>query len=147
MNDTPTDKELIKETVENVHRYRDHAMWDKINDYFVEKPYIDDAALTKEAAGVRSVKEIISNWRRELRSYFYATRHRVTSITVRLKNPKEAHASSPVMGQYFLNDRGQRYVLTVAGTYSYELYKRSGKWKIGSVRFKLKDQSLKQIGL
>lgn len=146
MNDTMTDKEQIREAVESVHRYRDHAMWDKIGDYFVEKPFVNDAELTKEAPGVRHVRELVSGWRRELRNYFYATRHRIKSLNVKLQNNKEATVVSPVMGQYFLNDHGQRYVLTVDGTYRYQLVKRSGKWKIDELTFKLKNQSLKTIG-
>jgi len=147
MNDTTTDTEQIIDTVESVHRYRDHAMWDKLTDYFVDKPFIDDLELTKEQPGIRSIKELVSSWRHELRSYFYATRHRVKSMTVQLSNSKEASATGPVMGQYFLSDKGQRYVLTVDGTYHYQLVKKSGKWKIGQLTFKLKSQSLKLIGL
>ena len=148
MNETViNDKDQIKEAVESVHRYRDHAMWDKIEDYFVEKPFINDSELTKEQPGIRHIKELVSSWRRELRSYFYATRHKITSMSIKLNGNKEATAISPIMGQYFLNDRGQRYVLTVDGTYNYQLVKKSGKWKIGKVEFKLKNQSLKQIGV
>lgn len=147
MNETVTDTEQIIDTLESIHRYRDHAMWDKLTDYFVDKPFIDDAELTKEQPGIRSIKELISNWKLELRTYFYATRHRVKSMSVKLINNKEATATSPVMGQYFLNDKGQRYVLTINGTYSYELVKKSGRWKIGQLTFKLGNQSLKPIGL
>jgi hypothetical protein len=147
MNEVQNDTELIKDTVESVHRYRDHAMWEKISDYFVEKPYIDDAELTREQPGIRHIKDLISNWRRELRSYFYATRHRVQSMSVKLKNSKEATVESPIMGQYFLSDRGQRYVLNVEGTYKYELVKRSGRWKIGELKFVLRKQELKELGL
>jgi SnoaL-like domain len=147
MNEYQDDKTLITEAVESIHRYRDHAMWDKITDYFVEKPYINDTELTKEAPGIRNIKVLIGNWRNELRSYFYATRHRIQSMTIRQKNSKEAEVISPIMGQYFVNDRGQRYVLNVEGTYTYEMVKKSGKWKVGSFKFMLKNQELKAIGL
>lgn len=141
------DKQEIKDALESVHRYRDHAMWDKISDYFVEKPYIDDIELTREAPGIRHIKELVSNWRHELRSYFYATRHRIQSMRVKMLGSKEASASSVVKGQYFINDRGIRYVLNVDGTYEYSLVKKAGKWKIGSFKFILKNQNLKEIGL
>jgi hypothetical protein len=147
MNDTVDDRELIKNAVESVHRYRDHAMWDKINDYFVEQPFIDDTQLTSDAAGVRNIRELISGWRHELRSYFYATRHRVKSMTVRITGGKQAKVVSPMMGQYFVNDHGQRYVLNVEGTYHYDLVKKSGRWKIGSLKYILARQELKPIGL
>lgn len=146
MNEVISDKEQIVDAVESIHRYRDHAMWDKIHDYFVEKPFVDDAELTKEQPGIRHIKELISNWKRELRSYFYATRHRILGLRVMIKNSKEAEAASSVTGKYFLNDQGQRYVLTVDGTYHYQLVKRSGRWKIGQLTFKLKNQSLKALG-
>jgi hypothetical protein len=147
MNDALTDEDQIKETVENVHRYRDHAMWDKITDYFIDKPYIDDTELTSEAAGQKSIKELIANWRNELRSYFYATRHRVQSMSVSLDGKKHARATSPIKTQFFLSDKGLRYVLDVEGTYHYDLVKKSGRWKIGELTFRLKNQTLKQIGL
>lgn len=146
MQDNFDDKKLIIDMLESVHRYRDHAMWEKITDYFVEKPYIDDTELTKELPGIRHVKELIANWRHELRSYFYATRHKISSLKVKLNGKRQASATSQVIGQYFINDRGTRYVLNVDGTYEYELVKKSGKWKIGNLRFILRRQELKQIG-
>ncbi len=147
MSDFVSDKDQIKEAVESVHRYRDHAMWDKITDYFVDKPFVDDAELTKEQPGFKSIKEIISNWKHELKSYFYATRHKIQSLKISVKGSRQAEVESPILGQYFLSDRGNRYVLTVNGTYRYELVKKSGHWKIGKVEFKLNDQNLKQIGI
>ncbi len=140
------DTAQIKETIESVHRYRDHAMWDKIEDHFISAPFVDDNALTSDQPGIRKVADIISGWRNELRSYFYATRHRIQSTKVSVKNAKEATAVSPIMGQYFITDRGERYVLTVDGTYYYNLVKRAGKWKIGELKFIMKNQSLKPIG-
>jgi SnoaL-like domain len=142
-----TDKDDIKDVVEKVHRYRDHAMWDKIEDYFVVSPYVDDSEMTSDAAGFKKATELVSNWRAELRNYFYATRHKIDSMRISQQNSKEATAQSSVMGQYFINDRGTRYVLNVDGVYQYDLVKRAGKWKIGGLKFKLKDQILKPIGL
>lgn len=148
MNDVElTDKQQILETVESVHRYRDHAMWDKISDYFVERPYIDDIELTKEKPGIKHIKDLIGNWRNELRNYFYATRHKVQTMRIRLVGTKEASVASEVKGQYFINDRGVRYVLNVDGTYEYNLVKKSGRWKIGGLKFVLRNQELKEIGL
>jgi hypothetical protein len=148
MNDEITnDRQDIKDALESVHRYRDHAMWDKISDYFVDKPYVNDLELTKEAPGIKSIKELVAGWKHELRSYFYATRHKIQSMTVKMLGSKQASASSEVKGQYFINDRGVRYVLNVDGTYEYNLVKKAGRWKIGELKFKLKNQTLTQIGL
>lgn len=140
------DTTQIKDTIESLHRYRDHAMWDKLEDHFISAPFVDDNALTSDQPGIRKTGDIISGWRNELRSYFYATRHRIQSTKVSLKSAKEATAIAPVMGQYFITDRGERYVLTVDGTYYYNFVKRAGKWKIGELKFTLKNQSLKPIG-
>jgi hypothetical protein len=148
MNDVElTDKQQILEAVESVHRYRDHAMWDKITDYFVERPYINDIELTKEKPGIKHIKDLIGNWRNELRNYFYATRHKVQSMRIRVIGSKEANVASEVKGQYFINDRGVRYVLNVDGTYEYSLVKKSGRWKIGGLKFVMRNQELKEIGL
>jgi hypothetical protein len=141
-----TETALIKDTIESVHRYRDHAMWEKIEDQFTQAPFVDDKALTSDQPGVKKAVDIISGWKGELRNYFYATRHRIRSTRVSLKNAKEASAVSPILGQYFITDRGERYVLSIEGTYNYDLVKRAGKWKIGSLSFKLKNQSLRPIG-
>jgi hypothetical protein len=147
MNDLLDDRTQIKEAVESVHRYRDHAMWDKITDYFVDKPFIDDTQLTSDAPGIKNIKEFISGWKNELRNYYYATRHRVKSMSVKQTGSKQAEVIAPMMGQYFVNDHGQRYVLNVEGTYHYDLVKKSGKWKIGSLKYILARQELKPIGL
>jgi len=140
-----TDKEQIKDTVESVHRYRDHAMWERVEDFFVANPYVDDSEITKELPGIRSVKDLVASWRRELKSYFYATRHKIQSMRIFLNGSKEAQVSTPVLGQYFLTDRGERFVLTINGIYRYDLVKKGDKWKIKRTEFKLKDQSLKSL--
>jgi hypothetical protein len=147
MNDVElSDKQQIEDAVESVHRYRDHAMWDKLSDYFVERPYINDIELTKEKPGIKHIKELIGSWRNELRNYFYATRHRVQSMSVSILGNKQATVESEVKGQYFINDKGVRYVLNVDGTYEYNLVKKSGRWKIGELKFNLLKQELKEIG-
>jgi hypothetical protein len=142
-----TDKDQIKEVVEKVHRYRDHAMWERMEDFFTPTPYVDDSDITKEKPGLRKAGEIVANWRAELRNYFYATRHKIDSMRVKVTSSKAATAESSVMGQYFINDRGTRYVLNVDGTYSYDLVKKGGKWRIGKISFKLREQHLKPIGM
>jgi hypothetical protein len=143
---TMTDKELIKETITSVNQFRDFGMWERLEGYFIDVPYVDDEDLTKEMPGLKSVKHLINTWRKELKTYFYATRHSVKSLRIKQTNKKEANVVTETDGQYFITDKGDRYVLTVRGTYSYKLVKRAGIWKIGQIRFSLKEQNLRPIG-
>lgn len=140
------DTAQIKEAITELNQYRDLGLWDRLEKYFIETPYVDDSALTKEVPGIKHVKHVVNNWRRELKSYFYATRHNIRGLNVNLLNKKEAQASTDTTGQYFITDRGNRYVLTVMGTYNYKLVKKAGQWKIGQIQFEMKDQFLRPVG-
>ncbi len=141
------DTAQIKETITELNQYRDLGFWAKVEDFFTEMPYVDDQALTKELPGIKHVKHVINNWRRELKSYFYATRHNIRELSVSLSGKKEATAKSETTGQYFITDRGNRYVLTVIGTYTYKLVKKAGRWKIGQIHFEMKEQFLRPVGM
>jgi hypothetical protein len=67
-------------------------------------------------------------------------------LRIKQTNKKEANVVTETDGQYFITDKGDRYVLTVKGTYNYKLVKRAGIWKIGQIRFSLKEQNLRPIG-
>lgn len=142
-----SDKELIKSAINEVNQYRDLGMWGKLEEYFVDTPYVDDSAITKERPGLRHIKQLINSWRRELTTYFYATRHIVDRLKVKLTNRHEAIATTETTGKYFIAEGGRRYVLTVVCTYTYKLIKKAGAWKIGQVKVELKNQSLKPVGL
>lgn len=140
------DTAQIKETITELNQYRDLGLWHRLEEYFTETPYVDDQALTKEVPGIKHVKHVINSWRRELKSYFYATRHNIKALSVNLISKKEASATTDTTGQYFITDRGNRYVLTVMGTYTYKLVKKAGKWKIGQIKFEMKEQFLRPVG-
>lgn len=141
------DTAQIKETITELNQYRDLGLWHRLEEYFTETPYVDDQALTKEVPGIKHVKHVINSWRRELKSYFYATRHSIKALSVNLINKKEASATTDTTGQYFITDRGNRYVLTVIGTYTYKLVKKAGKWKVGQIKFEMKEQFLRPVGV
>lgn len=140
------DKALITEAITDLNRLRDFGMWEKMEGLFIDRPFVDDEALTKEQASHRTVKQLISSWRRELKNYFYATRHTVKKMTVGIMSRKEAEVTAETAGQYFISDKGERYVLTVLGTYTYKMVKKSGIWKIGEISFKLTEQFIRPVG-
>lgn len=140
-----TDKEQIKEVVERVGELRDHQQWERLADYFVEKPLVDTQSLSGEPPEQIHKTSLISSWRRELTAYYYATKRLITRLAIQIKG-RRAVATSVVQDSHFIADRGERYVWTVFGTNEYELVKTGGVWKISSLKFKLKNQQLRPVG-
>jgi hypothetical protein len=148
MEDKLNDKELIREIVTHVAQLQDMKQWERLEDYFVKKPFIDNKALSGEMPAVISKKRLIDSWRREIGSYFYATRHFIRRLVVRMISSRRAKVSTSVEHLHYVADRGDRYVWTVKGTIDYILVKTStGSWKISQMIFKLTDQAVRPIGL
>lgn len=147
MTDGTNDKELIKQIVNSVAQLQDMKQWERLEEYFVKKPYIDNKALSGEMPAVISKKRLIDSWRREIGSYFYATRHFIKRLAVRMVSSRRAKVSTSVEHLHYVADRGDRYVWTVRGTIDYILVKTStGSWKISQMIFKLQDQAVRPIG-
>lgn len=147
MSDGTSDKELIKEIVNSVSQLQDMKQWERLEEYFVKKPYIDNKALSGEMPAVISKKRLIDSWRREIGSYFYATRHFIKRLAVRMVSSRRAKVTTSVEHLHYVADRGDRYVWTVRGTIDYILVKTSsGSWKISQMIFKLQDQAVRPIG-
>lgn len=147
MSDVTSDKELIKEIVNSVSQLQDMKQWERLEEYFVKKPYVDNKALSGEMPAVISKKRLIDSWRREIGSYFYATRHFIKRLAVRMVSSRRAKVSTSVEHLHYVADRGDRYVWTVRGTIDYILVKTSsGSWKISQMIFKLQDQAVRPIG-
>jgi hypothetical protein len=142
-----SDKELIKEVVANVAQLQDMKQWERLEEYFVKKPFVDNKALSGEMPAVISKKRLIDGWRKEIGSYFYATRHFIRRLAVRMLNSRRAKVSTSVEHVHYVADRGDRYVWTVRGTIDYILVKTStGSWKISQMIFKLQDQAVRPLG-
>src|SRR3954470_24430665 len=147
MTDGVNDKELIKDIVTSVSQLQDMKQWERLEDYFVKKPYIDNKALSGEMPSVISKKRLIDNWRREIGSYFYATRHFIRRLVVRMVSSRRARVSTSVEHLHYVADRGDRYVWTVKGTIDYILVKTStGSWKISQMIFRMTDQAVRPLG-
>jgi hypothetical protein len=141
------DKELIKEVVASVAQLQDMKQWERLEEYFVKKPFVDNKALSGDMPAVISKKRLIDGWRREIGSYFYATRHFIRRLAVRMLNSRRAKVSTSVEHVHYVADRGDRYVWTVRGTIDYILVKTStGSWKISQMIFKLQDQAVRPLG-
>lgn len=148
MTDNVNDKELIKEVVASVAQLQDLKQWERLEEYFVKKPFVDNKALSGETPAVIPKKRLIDGWRKEIGSYFYATRHFIRRLAVRMLNSRRAKVSTSVEHVHYVADRGDRYVWTVRGTIDYILVKTStGSWKISQMIFRLQDQAVRPIGL
>jgi len=147
MSDGLNDKEQIKEIVTSVAQLQDLKQWERLESYFVKKPFIDNKALNGETPAVIPKKRLIDGWRKEIGSYFYATRHFIRRLAVRMVSSRRAKVSTSVEHVHYVADRGDRYVWTVRGTIDYILVKTStGSWKISQMIFKMTDQAVRPLG-
>ncbi|MGH7157315.1 MAG: nuclear transport factor 2 family protein [Candidatus Saccharimonadales bacterium] len=147
MIDGLNDKEQIKEIVTIVAQLQDLKQWERLENYFVKKPFIDNKALSGETPAVIPKKRLIDGWRKEIGSYFYATRHFIRRLAVRMVSSRRAKVSTSVEHVHYVADRGDRYVWTVRGTIDYILVKTStGSWKISQMIFRLQDQAVRPLG-
>ena len=141
------DKDQIKEVVNNVAMLQDLKQWERLESYFVKKPFVDNKALSGETPAVIPKKRLIDSWRKEIGSYFYATRHFIKKLAVRMLNSRRAKVSTAVEHVHYVADRGDRYVWTVRGTIDYILVKTTnGTWKISQMIFRMTDQAVRPLG-
>jgi hypothetical protein len=141
------DKDQIKEVVTSVARLQDMKQWERLESYFVKKPFVDNKALNGEMPSIVSKKRLIDSWRKEIGSYFYATRHFIKRLAVRMLNSRRAKVTTAVEHVHYVADRGDRYVWTVRGSIDYILIKTAnGTWKISQMIFRMQDQAVRPIG-
>src|SRR4051812_48999175 len=141
------DKEQIREIVNSVAMLQDMKQWERLENYFVKKPFIDIKSLSGETPAVISKKRLIDSWRKEIGSYFYATRHFIRKLGVRMLSSRRARVTTDVENMHYVADRGDRYVWTVKGSVEYILVKTAnGTWKISQMIFKLQDQAVRPLG-
>ena len=142
-----SDRQQITDIIHSVAHLREIKQWERLEKYFVKKPFVDDKAISGEMPTVVSKERLIDGWRREIGSYFYATRHFIKRLGIRLLNSRRAKASAAVEYVHYVADRGQRYAWTVRGTVDYILVKTGeDTWKISQLVFRLKDQAVRPIG-
>ena len=141
-----TDKEQIKDIVTSVAMLQDMKQWERLENYFVKNPYIDNKALSGETPAVITKQRLIDGWRREIGSYFYATRHFIRRLGVRMVSSRRAKVTTSVENIHYVADHGERYAWTVKGTVEYILIKTTnGTWKISQMIFKLQDQAVRPL--
>ncbi|MDQ3093764.1 MAG: nuclear transport factor 2 family protein [bacterium] len=136
----------IQDVIEQVTEYRDQGQWDKLMQYFTERAYIDDAALTHEQPGERSIENILSGWRRIIRDLYYGARHTLGAIRVERLSRKEVAAESDVEARYYTAKNGKRYVLKLTGKYVYTFRKVAGRWKIATMKLVVSNSTLSLVG-
>lgn len=140
------DKDQIKDVVTSVAQLQDMKQWERLENYFVRKPFVDNKELSGETPAVIPKKRLIDSWRREIGNYFYATRHFIRRLAVRMISSRRAKVRTTVEHVHYVADRGDRYAWTVRGTIDYILIKTTnGTWKISQMIFKLQDQAVRPI--
>jgi hypothetical protein len=142
-----SDKEQITDIITNVSLFQDLKQWERLENFFVKRPFVDNKALSGEMPAIIPKKRLIDGWRREIGSYFYATRHFVRRLAVRMVSSRRAKVSTSVEHVHYVADRGDRYAWTVRGTIDYILIKTStGSWKISQMIFRISDQTVRPVG-
>jgi hypothetical protein len=143
-----SDKEQITDIITNVSLFQDLKQWERLENFFVKRPFVDNKALSGEMPAIVLKKHLIDGWRREIGSYFYATRHFVRRLAVRMVSSRRAKVSTSVEHVHYVADRGDRYAWTVRGTIDYILVKTStGSWKISQMIFRISDQTVRPLGI
>ena len=135
----------ISELIEQVMLYRDQGQWDKLEQCFTEKPYIDDKALTELAPSERTSSSAIYNWRRIVRDLYYSARHKMGTSKIERTGRKEVAAESEYEARYYTAKGNTRYVLKMKGVYKYTFKKVAGRWKISDMRLNVLSRSLEPI--
>lgn len=143
-----SDKQQIKDIVLTVALLQDMKQWERLEEYFVRKPFVDNKALSGETPAVIPKKRLIESWRKEIGAYFYATRHFIKRLGVRMLNSRRARVTTAVENVHYVADRGDRYAWTVRGTIDYILVKTTaGNWKISQMIFHMQDQMVRPLGM
>ena len=136
----------IQDLIEQVTEYRDQGQWQKLEQYFTEKTFIDDEALTHEAPSMRSIENMMSGWRRLIRDLYYGAKHQLGAIRVERSGRKEVIAESDMSARYDTARGGKRYVLQMKGVYHYTFKKVAGRWKIAQMKLIVSSQNLQPLG-
>ncbi|OGL35226.1 hypothetical protein A3F65_04265 [Candidatus Saccharibacteria bacterium RIFCSPHIGHO2_12_FULL_47_16b] len=141
-----TDKQQIKEVVTSVAQLQDLKQWERLESYFVREPFVDSKSINGEMPAQVPKKRLIDSWRREIGTYFYATRHFIKKLAVRMLNSRRAKVSTIVEHVHYVADRGDHYAWTVRGTIDYMLIKTTaGTWKISQMIFRMSDQAVRPL--
>lgn len=136
----------ITELIHQVMLYRDQGQWEKLEQYFVEKPYIDDEALTSQAPSERTSSSAIYNWRRIVRDLYYSAKHKaIGAMKIERTGRKEVAAESEVEARYYTAKGNTRYVMKMRGVYQYTFKKVAGRWKIADMRLRVLSKTLEPI--
>jgi hypothetical protein len=135
----------ITELIQQVMLYRDQGQWEKLEQFFVEKPYIDDEALTAQAPSQRPSALAIYNWRRVVRDLYYSARHKIGGMKIERTGKKEVAAESEVEARYYTAKGNTRYVMKMKGVYTYTFKKVAGRWKIADMRLNVLSKSFEPI--
>ena len=131
----------IRELIEQAMEYRDQGQWDKLEQLFTETPYIDESMFNKEEAGKKAAANVLYGWRRMIRDLYYSARHKLGAMDIERTGKKEVRAETEIEASYYTMKDGERYVRRMAGVYDFEFRKVAGRWKIDSLKLRVKKDS------
>ena len=135
----------IRDLIIQIMEYRDQGQWDKLEHSFTEAPYIDEEDLNKEKPGIKPVSHVTYGWRRLIRDLYYSAKHTLGAMNIERTGKKEVSAESEVVARYYTMKNGKRHVFKIKGIYEYQFRKVAGRWKIDSLRLRVKDKSFTPI--
>jgi len=61
-----TDKEQITDVVNSVAMLQDLKQWERLESYFVKKPFVDNKSISGETPAIISKQRLIDGWRKEI---------------------------------------------------------------------------------
>jgi SnoaL-like domain len=141
-----SDRQQILETVASIGQLQDQRQWEKLEQYLSENLYYDQQEVNGELPTIISKKGLISRWKSELAAYYYATKHMIDKIVVKVNGTK-AKVTSKVSDTHFVSEKGERFAWTINGQWEYDMVKRSGRWKVAKMCFTLNNQAVRPIGV
>lgn len=136
----------IRELIEQVMEYRDQGQWGKLEQLFTENPYIDESVINQEEPGKKATSNVLYGWRRMIRDLYYSVKHKLGHMDIERTGKKEVAATTEVEARYYTLKEGKRYVRKMNGVYEYNFRKVAGRWKIDSLRLKIKNQTFEPVG-
>ena len=67
-------------------------------------------------------------------------------LNIERTGKKEVSAESEIEARYYTLKNGERHVFKMNGVYEYQFKKVAGRWKIDSLRLRVKDKSFSPVG-
>jgi SnoaL-like domain len=135
------DTSQIKEIVTDVGRLTDMKQWERLEKLFVMAPKISTVG---EPATKSSRLDFVNDLKAEMKKYFIGTRHKMKTYSSKVSGSKATVHTIIDRSNYVL-EGSKRYKWQVSGSYTFELIKKAGEWRIAKFELKPLSQTLVPI--